>query len=216
MTAAATTFVCAEPTAILDRHTVRRSDGIATVSLLVGPVGIGGRTWRGWAAATGRKVIVADPNGFPLVRWLRAVAEQVDLLAMAVQCLAGRAGREPEEFAEAWLAKTAADRERFWKTLVPGGEDDLLRAMATPAAGDVSSDRVAEELSNSGERVVSLLVRLAPSCRWPAVLFVAESTERLLAVGPVAAQRAERVPAIPVAVTVPAGVWDEYLATAPE
>src|SRR4051794_15406002 len=112
-----------EPTKVLDRHATRRSAGVPTVSLLVGPAGAGGGTWRRWAFATGRGVIVARRNHFPTAEWVRSVAEMVDLLAAAVQCLARRGGRDPDAFLAVWRAKTAADRECFWNTLAPGQDD---------------------------------------------------------------------------------------------
>src|SRR5437588_13052585 len=59
MNTAVTSFVLGDPMAILDRHEIRRTTGVPTVSLLVGPIGAGGETWRRWAAGTGRRVVVA-------------------------------------------------------------------------------------------------------------------------------------------------------------
>jgi len=57
---AVTSFVRGHPTAILDRHAIRRTTGGHTVSLLVGPIGAGGETWRRWAGGTRRTVVVAS------------------------------------------------------------------------------------------------------------------------------------------------------------
>ena len=69
----------------------------------------------------------------PAAEWVRSVAERVDLPAAAVRCLARRAGRDPDEFLDAWRAKTPADCDRFWSALTPDADDDLLRAMAALA-----------------------------------------------------------------------------------
>jgi very-short-patch-repair endonuclease len=216
MNTAVTSFEFGDPAAILDRHASRRITSVPTVSLLVGPIGAGGRTWRRWATATGRSVVVAARNLFPLAEWVRSVAEQVNLPAAAVQCLAQRAGRDPEEFLAAWQAKTPADRERFWGTLAPNADDELLRAVATRALGAGSPTTVAASLSALGERIVPMILRLAPSTLWPGVLFVADSKDELRSTGQVAAQWAMRVPAVPLAVAVPAEVWDGFLTAAPE
>jgi len=98
MNTAPTSLAPGDPARILDRHAIRRTAGVPTVSLLVGPIGVGCATWRRWASTTGRKVIVANRNLFPMDQWVRCVAEQVDLPAAAIRCLAQRAGRDPDEF----------------------------------------------------------------------------------------------------------------------
>ena len=89
-------------------------------------------TWRSWAASTGQGVVIAKESNFPCTEWVRSVAEQVDLPTAAVQYLARRAGREPNELLAAWRAKTLADCERFWNTLTPNVDDDLLWAVMVP------------------------------------------------------------------------------------
>src|SRR5438132_12990493 len=167
-----TSFEFGDPVAILDRHTSRRITSVPTVSLLVGLIGAGGGTWRRWATATGRSVVVANRNHFPSAAWVYCVAEQVDLQTAVVQCLAQRAGHDPDEFLAAWRAKTPADRERFWSTLTPEADDDLLRALAAFAVGRGSRSAVAASLSGLGERIVPMIVRLVPSAVWPRVLLV--------------------------------------------
>lgn len=216
MNPAVMSFVSGDPIAILNRHAIRRTAAVPTVSLLVGPIGAGGRTWRRWAAATGRSVVVANRNLFPLAEWVRSVADRVDLPAGAVRCLARRAERDSAEFLAAWLVKTPADRERFFSTVAPNADDELLRTVAALAAGRGSGSAAAAALGDLGEPVVLMIVRLVPSAVWPSVLFVAGSTEDFSAVAPAAERWATRVPAVPVAVAVPAGVWDEFLAAAAE
>ena len=216
MNTAATSFEFVDPAAILDRHTSRRTTRVPTVSLLVGPIGAGARTWCRWATTTGRSVVVAVRDLFPLAEWVRSIAEQVDLPAAAVQCLAQRAGRDPEEFLAAWQAKTPADRERFWDTFAPNTDDKLLQALATRSFRGGSPTTVAAALSDLGERIVPMILRLAPSAIWPSVLFIAGSADELLSIGHVAAEWAIRVPAVPLAVAAPARVWDEFLSAAPE
>src|SRR5438132_9052860 len=104
-----TSFEFGDPVAILDRHTSRRITSVPTVSLLVGPIGAGGSTWRRWATETGRSVIVANQHFFPNAEWVHTVAEQIDLPAVAFQRLAQRADRDPNEFLVEWRAKTSGD-----------------------------------------------------------------------------------------------------------
>jgi hypothetical protein len=202
--------------AILNRHALRRTTGIPTVSLLVGPIGTGGRTWRRWAAGTGRSVVLASQNGFPYAEWVRTVAERIDLPVAAVHHLARRAERDPDEFLGAWRAKTPGDCGRFWTTLASEADDDLLRAVAILALGGGSPAAAAASLSDLGERIIPMIARLVPSAMLPGVLFVADSIDNFLSIGHAAVQWATRVPALPIAIAVPAGVWDQYVATAGE
>jgi hypothetical protein len=212
-----TTVACpplGDAAAILDRHAIRRSTGVPTVSLLVGPIGPGSRTWRRWAAGRSQGVVVATRTLFPHAEWVRSIAERVDLPAAAVHCVAQRTGRDPEEFLGTWRTKTPADRERFWSTLAPDPDDDLLLAVATQAIGPGS--RNAAAVSDLGDQIVPLLARLVPSAAWPSILFVAGRADDFLSAAPVAVKWAMRVPALSVAVAVPAGVWEQYVSAAPE
>ena len=49
---------------LLDRHQLRRRQSIPTISVLAGPVGIGIRHWRNWAARETRPVVI--PQGVAL------------------------------------------------------------------------------------------------------------------------------------------------------
>ncbi len=212
-----TTVTCpplGDTATILDRHAVRRSAGVPTVSLLAGPVGPGSRTWRRWAAGRRQGVVVAAQNLFPRAEWVRAIAERLDLQAAAVHCVARRAGRDPEEFLGTWRTKTPADRERFWSSLAPDPDDDLLLAVATQAIGPGSRNTAA--LCDLGDPIVPLLARLAPSAVRPSIFFVAGTADDFLSVAPVAVKWAVRVPALSIAVAVPARVWEQYVSAAPE
>jgi len=216
MNPATISFLTGNPAAILDRHAIRRTTGIPTVSLLVGPMGAAVRTFRRWVAGTGKSVIVANRDLFPEGPWIRCVAEQIDLPTAAVQCLAQRAARDPEEFLAEWRIKSNAEWERFWNTLAPKEDDDLLRSLAEQAIDPNSRNAVAASLCHFGDRVIPWIACLAPSALWPSVLFSAASVDDLSSVSCVAVQWAMRVPALSIAVAVPAEVWVEYLATAKE
>jgi hypothetical protein len=202
--------------AILDRHAIRRAAGVPTVSLLVGPIGGGIETWRRQAADEGRSVVVAGRNASPFAEWVRSVAEDVDLPAAAVGRVARRLGRDPDELLAAWRTKTPAEWERFWNTLAPDVEEPLLRVLANAAVGRGSPEALAASLGGLGEQVLPRIVGLAPSSVWPSLVFVSGSVDELSTAGHAAATWALRVPAVPVALVVPAGVWGEYLVNAPE
>ncbi len=216
MNTAVTSFARVHPAAILDRHATRRTTGVLTVSLLVGPIGAGVGTWRRWAAGGGGTVVVANHSVFPYAEWVRSIAEQTDLPAAAVHCLAQRAQCDPKELLAAWRDKTPGDCERFWNSVAPNADDELLRAIASLAVGPCSRSTVAAALCDLGERIVPLIARIAPTANWPSVMFVAGSPDDFLSIGPAAVKWALRVPALPIAVAVTTGVWDEFRTGAPD
>ncbi len=209
-------YMLSHPTAILDRQSIRRTTGIPTVSLLVGPIGVGVGTWRRWSTATGRNIVVTTGNHFPYPEWVRTVVERIDLPTLAVQSLAQRANRDPDEFLASWRGKTSADREQFWNTLAPNVDDDLLRAVASLDDGRGSRNSVVVELCEIGERIIPMIVRLAASATCPGVLFVSHSSDHFSPVAHAAANWAVRAPAIPIATAAPAEVWNAFLTNAPE
>lgn len=92
----------------------------------------------------------------------------------------------------------------------------MLQGIAMLAVGQRSPNMVAVSLIDLGERVVPVIARLAPSTLRPSILFVAGSAEDFSSVGPGAVTWAMRVPALSIALAVPAEIWDHYLVTGPE
>jgi very-short-patch-repair endonuclease len=205
-----------EPVPILDRHATRRKSGIPTITVLVGPMGAGLPVWRRWAGRTGRSVIVARANEFPHSAWARAVAEQIDVPVAAVHSLARRARRDPDEFLTAWRTKTSADRKLLCNALDCQEDDDLLWALAALANDDYARGMVTSSLCALGRPIVPIIVRLAPSFTWPAVLFIVASVTELSALAQEAVTWAGRVPCVPIAIAVSGAVWADYLAATPD
>src|SRR5207248_768966 len=97
----------------LERHAQRRARRVPTLSVLSGPVGLGVRAWREWAASEQRPVVqlsCTDPETMA-GRWTAAVARQRDLTANALALLAARAGRTPDDLRASWAGKTLHDLE---------------------------------------------------------------------------------------------------------
>jgi hypothetical protein len=126
MNTASISMARGDSAAVLDRHAVRRSTGLPTVSLLVGPLGAGSALWRRWAASAGRGVVGGRRNLFPCTEWVSAVAAQAgaqgstiaavtaagtdaDLLDAAVFA-AQATSAPPTTAAEDDRAKSAAER----------------------------------------------------------------------------------------------------------
>lgn len=197
-----------------ERHAVRRSGGVPTVCVLTGPVGAGRGAWSEWATQAGCLTCSARGH-FPLAHWLAAAAIMVPLSALAVQALARRLDRDPDDLLAEWHSKTSADRERSWDATTPHADDDILRALSFMPA-DAPPEVAVDALRPFGVRAVSLLFRIHPHAKWPGVLFVAGSLDELSAVAVETSTWAGRVPALPLAVAVSPIVWAEYQRTAPE
>lgn len=198
----------------LDRHAVRRTGGVPTVSVLTGPVGAGRGAWSDWAARTGCLTCSARGH-FPLARWLAAAAVTVPLSTLAVRALARRLDRDPDDLLAEWRSKTSTDRERCWDTAAPHADDDILRTLSLVPV-DAPPEVAVDTLRPFGDRAVSPVVRVHPHAKWPGVVFVVESPDELSAVAVEASTWAGRVPALALAVIVSAAVWAEYQRTAPE
>ena len=204
------------PPSVLDRHSMRRTGGVPTVSLLVGPALTAGRTWRRWAQSSGRRVIDADLPRFPIASWMEAVAEQVNVPGVALERSARCAGRGPEQFLGVWRNMTGYDRAQFWNAISPEPDDDLLRSLANCAGDVLPAALVAACWCDVEDRAAPMLVRLAPATLWPGVIFHAASTHDLAAAGEAAVKWATRMAAAPVAIAVAEAVWREYAIEAPD
>lgn len=145
---------------------VRRAEGIPTISVLVGPPGATRGVWSEWAKRIGVQTLTTR-GPFPLADWFRKTAENVSIPDTAVRSLRGRCEHSPDRLLTEWGTKTQADRERFWDSLTPCPDDDILRAlsMATPAS-------VVDVLQLFGDKAVSLTCRLLPTTALSAVQFV--------------------------------------------
>lgn len=200
-----------EPEAILDRHDSRRREGIATVGALVGSIDTGEAVLQSRARATGAALLLVRSSEFPAERWLRTAFERIDCAGIAIDRLASRLDRSARELRLALETKSRPERDMFWMTLPPAPDDDVLRVICEASAGGI--DRFAEEAS---ERVIDLLVRLAPDHAWPSVGFAAGSPSEVEACGRTASAWALRTPGLECVIAVSAEAWSKYLAQAPE
>jgi hypothetical protein len=151
------------------------------------------------------------------------VAARVDLPAAVVDTLADRCGRDRAEFRSAWRGKTPAEADRFWDAVDPaGGPDPVLRTLARLAAegeppGAAADLLLPDTAPGSPYPALETVAGLIPDRDRPAVLFAAGPRDDPLT-GPAAAavEWATHLPAVPVALAVPAPAWDAYLREPPE
>ncbi len=209
---------------LFERHDRLRARGVPVVSVAAGPVGLGLRVWRTWAAAGRREAIAAvGPSPAGLVGPWCDCFSLPDLIRPAASLL-----NEPDAD---WLVtrlRGMTDHDfRTWWAARPLVDDPspiavLLRQALAPGAPKLSVDRAADWFPADREPVLALaagLAELVGPDRLPALAVTAPpqvGAEWIaVAVGGLLAL-VERVPRLPVALLAPAGRIDEYLAAAGE
>src|SRR5688572_27455800 len=88
--------------ALLDWQQARRAQGVPTVSVLVGPPGLGVRAWRAWAANRGTPVAHAQWRSLPdlVAIWVHRAFEGTDAVAAAIAWVAAATHTDPAAIAE--------------------------------------------------------------------------------------------------------------------
>jgi hypothetical protein len=154
----------------LDRHQLRRSQSIPTITLLAGPTGLCVRRWRAWAAHGGRTVAMPEePDPCAAVSaWIAVLAASRDLVGDAITWLAAITPWEADELRSRFSAMTRQDFDRFWKAVPLDATRDRL---AATCRGLLACHVVREPLSATGlfEQLAAVLTA-EPDGLWPAVL----------------------------------------------
>lgn len=199
---------------VLKRHSVRRRARISTVSVLAGPLSAGARLWREWTATEGRESVTTSRPGFPLVDWVRTAVAGADLTEMAARYVSAYLGRNAAELYEAWRTKTDADRDQFLRTLGVGVDNGLLGIASLILHKQQTPDVLVSKLRELPEIGLALLPEMHGTV--PAVLFAANAIQQFAAQAAAAAHWATLSPALPIAITTHASVWQEYKVSALE
>jgi hypothetical protein len=173
--------------ASLARHEQRRRQGIPTVSLLVGPPGIGASTWREWIASQGRAVAACHaPDEHAALRaWIAAATEGHDLRALAAAAVARHMGDEPEDLLRR-IERTAAHERALLLDQATDGLDPPLSRVCrrvldgAPAAPEPGASWGVEGLlgpegSHAGSTLDGI-ARLLPAHAGPGLLFAPRET----------------------------------------
>ena len=158
---------------------MRREQGLPTLSVLVGPQGLGVRDWRSWCDS--------QPRSFVLVRalvlndvgsaWVRAVFEQNDIARAAGEWFCRGAGLKDDEFLPSNL--TRFDLDRIWEALAIDSRTStavVARAILRIAVtGEALLPERLLEMFASEERVPIAFAGLAgliPQSRWPSIVIL--------------------------------------------
>src|SRR5262245_22784403 len=100
-------------TVLLDRQELRRLQGIPTLTVIIGPVGLGIHAWKQWNRSRPVAIIPAEANpGQVATTWMSAVLRGEHLRAAAVNWFAELAGLSQADAESRWLNGTAHDLDR--------------------------------------------------------------------------------------------------------
>lgn len=224
----------APPAPLLDWQHARRRQGVPTVSVLAGPVGLGVKAWRAWAAGRGAAV-AATPARDPaelVGPWVAAAFAELDPADAAIQWLAAVTAEPPAAVSAAVGRMTRYDFDRWRPSLpvdpadppavaahfvlarhvsgTPTGPGELTRALLEPTPGGPSSHAGA----------IRAVCGMIPEDRWPALVAVepagaADPGEWFAGVLRLIEPVAAAVPLLPVAVAVTQAAYDRAEAAHP-
>jgi hypothetical protein len=172
----------------LTQHQRRREQGTPTISVLIGPLGVGLRAWRDWAKQSGRLAVhaaVPDPSdpSEALVEWLAASLGRDDRVDLVAAWLAGLLHRPATALAAELAGATHYDLGLLRSRLPVAYSDPAAVAaftvLANRDAGAVTlARRVLHALAvgqptdptESARRVARAVLALCPPARVPALL----------------------------------------------
>jgi hypothetical protein len=172
----------------LTQHQRRREQGTPTISVLIGPLGVGLRAWRDWARQSGRLAVhaaVPDPSdpSEALVEWLAASLGRDDRVDLVAAWLAGLLHRPATALAAELAGATHYDLGLLRSRLPVAYSDPAVVAaftvLANRDAGAVTlARRVLHALAvgqptdptESARRVARAVLALCPPARVPALL----------------------------------------------
>lgn len=160
----------------LDRHARRRAEGIATLSVLVGPFERAVELWAGWSRRRGPRVVLAqgDDERAVVSSWAAALADSRNLLADA-EALAARALPPGRAHAPLLRGRTAHERRVLLERLPPPGVTqgawELCRRLleAPPPAAGQPPAAVREAITRGPAEALQALLELVPGDGAPAL-----------------------------------------------
>lgn len=171
-------MAASETSAALDRHQGRREAGLATVTVLAGPIGLALRAARRWAEGRGLGTVeVADPRPEAIAgAWADGLAAGRDLRRDAVARLARTRGDDPDDLLRRVGRMSRPELAAFLDSTLPGEDCEAESAcrwvLERSAAGEgVAAPGLAERLGaalagregdGGAERAFAALATLVP------------------------------------------------------
>jgi hypothetical protein len=214
-------------TLLLDRQQLRRLQGIPTLSVFVGPVGVGIQAWKRW---NGTRPIAMAPRNAPLsyivTSWTAAALASGCLRAAAITWFAKMTGLSQCDAESRWSTITSHDLDRVLEG-VAFRQDAAVALCRTLMAmerepGFVDVGAITELLSaesrargDSVEAFVADLASLMPADSHPTILIIPQRKELEQSVRFLGRLLGE-VPTLPAALAIPDDVAESVLGQSQE
>jgi len=220
-------------------HEQRRHNGLPTVSVLAGPLGLSISCLRDWALRHQRLIAVFEPDhqGLEAVvrAWIDRLVADRDLFDEATLWLSRRLGCPARELGQSLRAKSSVELAMFLESALPSSAATgvetacrwlLCRAMDETVMGDglpAGLDASLAEYPRPWVRVLVALGALIVQERQPVLALIcpgdADDPEwftRLCAVARLSTELAIAQPSLSLALIVEPAAWNACLERAPE
>ncbi|RJS23156.1 restriction endonuclease [Corallococcus sp. H22C18031201] len=203
----------------LDRQARRRAEGVATLSVLAGPLGSGAALWSRWAERQGRRVVVTDaeePRSAAL-DWARALSAERDLGADAEALATFALTAAHPRHAPSFAGKTPHERRVLLDALPPPALPEFTWALCRQLIEQRPSfdpgtlpPPVREALRREPHAALKALEALVPARHLPALRCRAGASPTLWGLQSAAAL-CLAAPMLPLACTVEPDALDAFL-----
>ncbi|MFY0527161.1 endonuclease domain-containing protein [Archangium gephyra] len=205
----------------LERHQLRREQGIPKLTVLAGPPGSAMSLWRRWLDSHGQASCVSlAPDEAGVVRdWMETLSRTRDLEADAADFLGAAAGLGPGELRSRLAGKTAHERDILLQELFPAiTSEDVSAAcrclLQPPRVVHKSGEplgAVLDACERNPLRALAALHALIPEGSAPALLLSGFGPTWLTHAARVATRLCDAVPPLVVALHTERPTLDTYL-----
>jgi very-short-patch-repair endonuclease len=211
---------------LLDRQQLRRHQGIPTLTVFVGPVGVSIHAWKKWNRVRPVAMPPRNASNSLIASWTAVAIASGGLRTGAIQWFAKATGLSPSEAESRWSICTPHDFSRALEG-IPARNDAAValcrRLLAMePKVGPTNARLIAESLcaesrdrGESEEVFLANLATLMSSEGCPAILLIPERQNVEPAVR-FLGRLLGAAPTLPVAVAIPDDVAESALKQSPE
>ena len=187
--------------ALLGWQQSRRTQGLPTITVFVGPETLGVREWRTWNTQQQRRIAV----GSSLALVVREGFDSLDLSAFATSWLERKTGSQP-----VLEAMTIYDLDHLWRDL-PNANADPVAAVAYHLLNAKIRQR---RIDVAGVPSLVGLCGLVPESAWPALLVVATNHDDFVKSMADLERLALQIPRLPTCICVPKAAYEVAVASA--
>jgi hypothetical protein len=216
---------------LLNRHQNRRNNGIPTISVLTGPVGISMYHWRKWAESYQRKVIFlyqSDIKAF-VTLWIMNICRERFFYNHSLAFIANRIGENLTKVSTQISQKTKFEMELFFQQAFRGGMDDtelICRYIIEKEIDKTPPKDIADEIlhifgkEDSQIRTFIATTRIISDHELPAIMLSVKDRKNNAAFITNASKTLEKIALVkidlPISLAIHKSDYNSFLKEAPE